>query len=808
VAAMAFWIAPATLCAQDSGIASFVQQQHQGPLDVTGNNFVYDYKTDSFVVSGNAVVTQLKSVLTADQVDLMRREHVLHAKGNVHMVDPLGDITASEAKVNLADESADLTNAKVTNHDRSYRLEGEEIQKHEGQHYSVLDGFFTTCGCDKGTPDWSITGDQMDVHMGDRGTARRARFNILGVPVLYLPYAVFPADTDRQSGLLGPRIGESGLRGFQLVQPYYWAINKSSDATVAMDVETSQRVGALGEYRLISGADNYFVVDGAFYDESLRSAENRQNDIIDNQIADPHIPVDRYDIIGMARQHITPDLVLYGDGLSVSDSLLLREMNVWTLSRTVGTGIIFPNSFNTMRNAASDFGVLDSYDNGFAKLEGSWNQDLIQPQEFALQTLPQILVSGRKEILGGLAYTDYDFQGDNFWRSNGMDGLRLDMNPRVTIPWRLGDYIYGFGTLGLRETLYDVSGHDITVIPVGTQGLLYNNGLKLGPLGDGGFHSREMIYGNAGIASELEKVYDLNWKSIEKLKHTIEPFVTYNYVPRINQSQLPLFDETDRIESRSLISYGFTTRLYAKLPALQPAQGPEGEANDTGEGEGTGSTTPFRARSFQGGDSVEELLRFTVLQAYDTDYAVAKGTSHFSDIDLTGFAFPTRIWSMGGQVGYSPQQSEIQYASAFLNFQPWWLNNASKLYMGKAETGSFLQVSYNYIAAGPDAAPGVNSGLSQSLVVRSYYELFDRMGIYFAPSYDFVAHKMLSAEYGVRIKSPCDCWAFDMGITKTVNPSETQYQFQVTLGGIGSVGQSPFGRNPFQLHTSVLPNYR
>jgi LPS-assembly protein len=805
---MAFWIAPATLCAQDSGIASFVQQQHQGPLDVTGNNFVYDYKTDSFVVSGNAVVTQLKSVLTADQVDLMRREHVLHAKGNVHMVDPLGDITASEAKVNLADESADLTNAKVTNHDRSYRLEGEEIQKHEGQHYSVLDGFFTTCGCDKGTPDWSITGDQMDVHMGDRGTARRARFNILGVPVLYLPYAVFPADTDRQSGLLGPRIGESGLRGFQLVQPYYWAINKSSDATIAMDVETSQRVGALGEYRLISGADNYFVVDGAFYDESLRSAENRQNDIIDNQIADPHIPVDRYDIIGMARQHITPDLVLYGDGLSVSDSLLLREMNVWTLSRTVGTGIIFPNSFNTMRNAASDFGVLDSYDNGFAKLEGSWNQDLIQPQEFALQTLPQILVSGRKEILGGLAYTDYDFQGDNFWRSNGMDGLRLDMNPRVTIPWRLGDYIYGFGTLGLRETLYDVSGHDITVIPVGTQGLLYNNGLKLGPLGDGGFHSREMIYGNAGIASELEKVYDLNWKSIEKLKHTIEPFVTYNYVPRINQSQLPLFDETDRIESRSLISYGFTTRLYAKLPALQPSQGPEGEADDTGEGEGTGSTTPFRARSFQGGDSVEELLRFTVLQAYDTDYAVAKGTSHFSDIDLTGFAFPTRIWSMGGQVGYSPQQSEIQYASAFLNFQPWWLNNASKLYMGKAETGSFLQVSYNYIAAGPDAAPGVNSGLSQSLVVRSYYELFDRMGIYFAPSYDFVAHKMLSAEYGVRIKSPCDCWAFDMGITKTVNPSETQYQFQVTLGGIGSVGQSPFGRNPFQLHTSVLPNYR
>jgi hypothetical protein len=90
-------------------------------------------------------------------------------------------------------------------------------------------------------------------------------------------------------------------------------------------------------------------------------------------------------------------------------------------------------------------------------------------------------------------------------------------------------------------------------------------------------------------------------------------------------------------------------------------------------------------------------------------------------------------------------------------------------------------------------------------VARSYYELFDRMGVYFAPSYDFVARKLLSSAYGVRLKSPCDCWSFDMGITKTYNPSETQFQFQLTLGGIGSVGESPFGRNPFQRRTTLLP---
>ncbi len=129
------------------GFSSFVHAQHQGPLAVTGEKFVYDYKTDSFVVTGDAIVTQANSVLSADQVDLQRRQHTAHAVGNVQMVDPLGRITASEAQLNLTDETGELTNGKVTNKDKSYRLEGKKIRKLEGQRYSVTDGFFTTCGC-------------------------------------------------------------------------------------------------------------------------------------------------------------------------------------------------------------------------------------------------------------------------------------------------------------------------------------------------------------------------------------------------------------------------------------------------------------------------------------------------------------------------------------------------------------------------------------------------------------------------------------------------------------------------------------
>ena len=793
-------LAPAGVLAQNASISSMVHHEHQAPLNVTGRNFVYDYKTNTFVVTGNAAVTQQASILTADEIRLARGKRQLYAKGRVHLVDPLTEIRAREGRLNLPEETGELTDGTVTNFNRTFRIQGARIQKLPGQRYSIMHGVYTTCGSEPGTPDWSISADQMDVNVGNTATARAAHFNILGYPVLYSPYAIFPADTSRHSGFLTPRIGESGLRGFQLLQPYYWAINRSSDATFAFDLETSQRVGGLGEYRLVTGPDNYFALDGAFYNESLRSSQNRQNDIIDTQLADPFIPVDRYDLIAMLRQHITNDLVAYGDTTTVSDPLLLREMNVWTLSRTAGSGIAFPHQFQLMRDAMSDFGLLDSYQNGYLKVGGIYNQDLIQYQPFALQTLPEILLSGRKDLLGGLLYADYDITGDNFYRNQGQSGLRLDLNPRLTLPWRLGDYLYGFGTLGLRETMYDASGHQIDITPVGEDGRKYNNGLSLGPLAQGGFQSREMIYGSAGIASEIEKVYDLNWEPVEKLKHTIEPFVTYSYVPNFDQGSLPLFDEIDRVEGRSLITYGATSRIFLKLASHRVVQaGSQEEANAEAQEENEFAIHPFMSRSFVNGATVEEILRLTLEQAYDTTHAIAQGSgSRLSDLAVTASAFPADSFSIGGQMTYSPQVSSIHYASTYLNFQPWWTRKS------KISTASSFQLSYNYIGPGPQSKPGVNAGYNQTITARAYYELFNRMGVLFGPSYDLTTHQLLAAEYGLRIKPPCNCWAFDIGITNTVNPSETQFQFQLTLGGLGSIGKSPIGKLP-RAQMPVLP---
>ncbi len=96
-------------------------------------------------------------------------------------------------------------------------------------------------------------------------------------------------------------------------------------------------------------------------------------------------------------------------------------------------------------------------------------------------------MSGRRELFGGLAYADYNVQADNFWRSSGVSGLRLDLNPQLTVPWRLGEYRLRLGRRrGPRDGVRRLRASTSQVIPVGTNGLEWNNGLKLGPLANGG----------------------------------------------------------------------------------------------------------------------------------------------------------------------------------------------------------------------------------------------------------------------------------------------------------------------------------
>src|SRR5207247_1463956 len=83
-------------------------------------------------------------------------------------------------------------------------------------------------------------------------------------PALYLPYAIIPVKTRRQTGLLFPRIQPASQNGFTFMQPFYWAISRSTDATLAAGFYALRGVKAEGQFRYVLSPRSHGQLDG-FY---------------------------------------------------------------------------------------------------------------------------------------------------------------------------------------------------------------------------------------------------------------------------------------------------------------------------------------------------------------------------------------------------------------------------------------------------------------------------------------------------------------------------------------------------------------
>jgi hypothetical protein len=212
----------------------------------------------------------------------------------------------------------------------------------------------------------------------------------------------------------------------------------------------------------------------------------------------------------------------------------------------------------------------------------------------------------------------------------------------------------------------------------------------------------------------LDRVYDFQWKTIEKLKNTIEPFVNYAYVPNIYQGNQPLFDQIDRLNGRSRMTYGVTTRLFAKSKqeVLEQTRTDATATEDATTTEGVSDTestvgpfhedplatslAPPRGAIVRDGDHSQEVGELTVQQAYDFSHPIFGSSSGISDIEGLLSIYPTQIATLSSQVDYSPRNSPgFTFVNGAVSVQPPW-SQESNIYMGKALQGSFIELAYNY----------------------------------------------------------------------------------------------------------------
>jgi LPS-assembly protein len=101
-------------------------------------------------------------------------------------------------------------------------------------------------------PRWQIVSGSATVNLDDYVIMRNAVVQVKHVPVFYLPVLYYPIQgDDRATGFLIPFWGTSTYRGQSISNAFFWAINRSQDATLTHDWFFSRGQGMGAEYRYL-----------------------------------------------------------------------------------------------------------------------------------------------------------------------------------------------------------------------------------------------------------------------------------------------------------------------------------------------------------------------------------------------------------------------------------------------------------------------------------------------------------------------------------------------------------------------------
>ncbi len=111
---------------------------------------------------------------------------------------------------------------------------GKNFTRLSEEYLQIRDGYYTTCDLDE--PHFHFRSSRMKMKIKDKIVAKPVRFYIEDIPLLWLPFGMFPVRGGRTSGFILPSYGQSQIEGRYLRgMGYYFAPNDYMDAKVQMD---------------------------------------------------------------------------------------------------------------------------------------------------------------------------------------------------------------------------------------------------------------------------------------------------------------------------------------------------------------------------------------------------------------------------------------------------------------------------------------------------------------------------------------------------------------------------------------------
>ncbi len=475
-----------------TGYVNFVS----GDVQLQADSIRYDAETGNIVAEGNIVLTEKDGMkLTGDRIEM-----------------------------NIKTSTGVVYNATAFD-DPSYFFTGDRIEKVGDKKYIIHKAFFTTCNQPK--PYWSFQASRTTATLEKYARFRNLRMRVKDVPVLYLPYLIWPIKQDRTSGFLIPDVGYSDVKGSMFSTSFFWAISRNSDATFLFEYWEKEGVAFGTEFLYKLGQDGEGSFKSYYLYKNTDSSESFSADF-------------------KHRQKLAKGFALNIDGSYVNNISYYRSYeNMFDL-----------NSRSTVKSKAAltknwTYETL----NIIAKIEENYST---VTDSVELMSLPEIEMRGRRRKLFDsplyLAYTSSAVNIRKEWSGFDYKYQRYDLSPELSLPFTPFPWLDIDPSAGYRGTYYSKT------IDTATQEL------------NGDAHFRKYFHGALRISGpKFYKTFNMEGHEgfFEKFKHTIEPVVNYNYSEDVEYGDYPLYDQVDRPQTgRNEVIVSLFNRLYGK-PSLE-----------------------------------------------------------------------------------------------------------------------------------------------------------------------------------------------------------------------------------------------
>ncbi len=623
------------------------------PVHIEADSLSYEQDTDTYHAEGNVIIRYSGNTLTSDSAALNRKTDEAFAQGQVVLKSKQDVMEGSRLKMHMPSQTGVLEEGQVFIAETHFYIKGDRIEKRGEATYFVVNGQATTC--DGEAPDWRLTGKTMNVTVDGYGTVTHGKFYAGKAPMIYTPFLIFPAKTSRQSGFLFPhRMSLSSDKlGWDMGIPFYWAISKNTDATFYQRYMSERGFQEGAEFRYASESTTG-VLYGDFLNDSKKITESVGN-LSRNWQSDQQ----RWSLYWNQETRFDPTFYFRSDVAKVSDNWYFKDFSSYnyflanySLDQVQPFKRVAFVGDEALPSLASTLRLVKSWKLfNLTALVQDTKDFTVASNDGTLQKYPEITLTGTKAPLFG-SPVNYEIAStyDYFYRAQGQKGQYLDINPILSLPFNVGDYFQLTPFGGVQGTFW-----------------LRDDNIEDGLAKRG---DREVYRAGANLTSEIHRIFQIGGKRLSRIRHGIQPEVSYLYVPYAMQDTLPNYapavatqntvtstpSYTAAVPEQNTVTYALTNTLIARLL-------------DKG-----------------GNATYLEFLRFKLAQTYDIKASAAgtvqAGTERksFSDIALELDFKPVTYLSFSARNYYSVYTTNWSQANYDMGLSDWRGDSANVIY--------------------------------------------------------------------------------------------------------------------------------